>query len=53
MLKAHNTFVDEARLGGAVDDHVFDVATTQLRWNYQWIILNEFLPALVGQTLAE
>src|ERR1700722_17623444 len=53
MLKAHNTFVDEARLGGASDHHVFELATTQLRWHYQWIILNEFLPALVGQNLAD
>jgi Animal haem peroxidase len=53
MLKAHNKFVDEARLGGAPSDHVFDEATTQLRWHYQWIILNEFLPTLVGQPLAD
>ena len=53
MLKAHNTFVDEARLAGAGDDHVFDEATRQLRWHYQWIVLNEFLPALVGQSLAD
>jgi hypothetical protein len=52
MLKAHNTFVDEVRQGGAGNDQVFDVATRQLRWHYQWIILNEFLPALVGQPLA-
>jgi hypothetical protein len=52
MLKAHNTFVDEARLAGAANDRVFDEAARQLRWNYQWIILNEFLPALVGETLA-
>lgn len=24
-----------------------------LRWHYQWIVLNEFLPALVGQTLRD
>lgn len=52
MLKAHNDFVDEARLGGAGSDHVFDLATRQLRWHYQWIVLNEFLPALVGRALA-
>lgn len=53
MLKAHNTFVDEARLAGVANDHIFDEAARQLRWHYQWIILNEFLPALVGQTLAD
>ena len=53
MLKAHNAFVDEARLGGIAHDRVFDEATRQLRWHYQWIVLNEFLPALVGQELAD
>jgi hypothetical protein len=53
MLKAHNTFVDEARLTRVADGRVFDEAARQLRWNYQWIVLNEFLPALVGPTLAD
>ena len=53
MLKAHNAFVDEARRTGVANDRVFDEAARQLRWHYQWIVLNEFLPALVGQTLAD
>ena len=53
MLKAHNAFVDEARLSGVADDRVFDEAARQLRWHYQWVVLNEFLPALVGQTLVD
>jgi hypothetical protein len=53
MLKAHNAFVDEVRLTGAANDHVFDEAARQLRWHYQWIVLNEFLPTLVGQTLTD
>jgi len=53
MLKAHNAFVDEARLAGVADDCVFDEAARQLRWHYQWFVLNEFLPALVGHALAE
>jgi hypothetical protein len=52
MLKAHNAFVDEARLTGVSNDRVFDEAARQLRWHYQWIVLNEFLPTLVGQPLA-
>jgi len=52
MLKAHNAFVDEARLAGVPNDRVFDEAARQLRWHYQWIVLNEFLPTLVGSTLA-
>src|SRR5467141_1219128 len=52
MLKAHNVFVHEARLTGVSNDRVFDEAARQLRWHYQWIVLNEFLPTLVGQALA-
>jgi hypothetical protein len=52
VLKAHNAFVDDARQAGVSNDHVFDEAAQQLRWHYQWIVLNEFLPTLVGPTLA-
>ena len=53
MLKAHNAFVDEARHSGVENDRVFDEAVRQLRWHYQWIVVNEFLPALVGQRLVD
>jgi hypothetical protein len=53
MLKAHNAFVDEARAASVPDAHVFDHASRELRWHYQWSILNEFLPALVGQPLVD
>jgi hypothetical protein len=53
MLKAHNAFVDEAQLAGVPNDHVFEHAARELRWHHQWIILHEFLPSLVGATLAE
>src|SRR5262245_55319676 len=51
MLKAHDTFVDEARAGGAPEPGVFEMAARELRWHYQWAILEEFLPALVGKDL--
>lgn len=53
MLKAHNAFVDELRRAGVANDRLFDEAAQQLRWNYQWIVINEFLPALVGQELVD
>ena len=53
MLKAHNSLVDGTRLAGVANDRVFDEAARQLRWHYQWSILNEFLPALVGQALVD
>jgi hypothetical protein len=38
MLKAHNVFATAAR---------------ELRWQYQWIVLDEFLPSLVGRPLVD
>lgn len=51
MLNAHNAFVDEARRGGTAEQRVFEEASRLLRWHYQWAVIHEFLPALVGQTL--
>ena len=53
MLKLHNNFVDEARHRQVASDRVFEEAARQLRWHYQWCVLHEFLPILVGQTLAD
>jgi hypothetical protein len=53
VLKAHNAFVDDARRAGVPEVCVFDEAARQLRWHYQWIVLHEFLPKLVGRTLAD
>lgn len=53
MLKAHNALVDEARRAGTASDQIFDEASRQLRWHYQWIVLHEFLPVLVGQALVD
>ena len=53
MLKAHNAFVDEARLKGIANGSVFDEAARQLRWHYQWIVVNEFLPSLAGESLVD
>lgn len=53
MLKPHNAFVDKTQLSGAANDRVFDEAARQLRWHYQWSVLNELLPALVGERLED
>ncbi len=53
MLKAHNAFVDDARRTGTSNERVFEEAARQLKWHYQWIILNELLPALVGDELVK
>jgi len=53
MLKAHNAFVDEARQAGVAESRIFEEAFRQLRWQYQWTIVNEFLPVLVEQALID
>lgn len=55
MLLAHNAVVDRVRLARpdlSVAD-VLAVARQTLTWHYQWIIVHEFLPALVGQSLVD
>ena len=53
MLKFHNAVTDQ--LAAKYDynhdysDKVFREARQTVRWHYQWIILHEFLPTIIGQ----
>ncbi|UVT17755.1 MAG: peroxidase [Nitrospira sp.] len=53
MLKFHNAVTDHVRKDPAFANRsakdVFNEAQRQVRWHYQWIILNEFLPTTIGQ----
>jgi hypothetical protein len=53
MLKAHNAFVDDARRRGVAEPALFEAAVRETRWHYQWAVLHEFLPSLVGQPLVD
>ena len=53
FVHAHNAFVDRARAGGVPEEAVFDTAARELRWNYQSVVLHEFLPSLLGSTLLQ
>src|SRR5262249_22866827 len=53
VLKLHNAFVDRIRRSGGSESQLFAEASQQTRWSIQWIIVNEFLPTLVGHSLAE
>jgi hypothetical protein len=53
MLKAHNVFADEARHRGVPEAEVFRTAARETRWHYQWAVLDEFLPSLVGRPLID
>jgi len=51
FLKAHNRFADEFRERGLRDRDGFETAARELRWHYQQVVLDEFLPSLVGPAL--
>lgn len=46
MLRFHNRMVDFLTQNGAPPD--FAEVQRQVRWHYQWVVLNDFLPTIVG-----
>ena len=50
---AHNAFVDRARASGELDARVFAAAARELVWHYQTVVLQEFLPSLIGPELTD
>ena len=55
MILAHNRLVDDVRRSHPDIDSedAFNTARQVLTWHYQWIILHEFLPHVVGKKLVE
>jgi len=53
LLHGHNGLVARLREDGVADDDVFDEARRALTWHYQWVVVHDFLPRLVGRPLAE
>jgi Animal haem peroxidase len=51
FIEAHNLLVDRLREDGVAEGELFDEARRSLSWHYQWLIVNEFLPGLVGPGL--
>jgi hypothetical protein len=53
MLKFHNAVTDQLRADPAFADQspaqLYKEAQRMVRWHYQWIIVNEFLPLTIGQ----
>ena len=52
FIRFHNAVVD------AIEpicqrEHLFEEAQRITRWHYQWVVLHEFLPHVVGQTLVD
>jgi len=47
FLRFHNSMVDYYKSKNF--DASFEAVQRQVRWHYQWIVLNEFLPTIIGQ----
>jgi Animal haem peroxidase len=53
MLRLHNCVVDHLRAKGVSESEVFERARLTVSWLYQWVIVNDYLPRLVGRELVE
>jgi hypothetical protein len=53
FIRAHNRLVDRLREDGVDDAELFDEARRALTWHYQWLIVHDFLPVLVGSDLLD
>jgi Animal haem peroxidase len=53
MIRVHNRLVEEARERGIAGPEVFDSAQRETIWHYQWVIVNDYLPRLVGAELVD
>ena len=52
FLKFHNKVVDHVRNGG-ITTGVFEEARRLVTWHYQWIVLHDFLPRIIGQAMVD
>ncbi len=53
FLKFHNALVNQLRADGIDKSQVFAQAQRMTRWHYQWIIVNEFLPLIAGESVVK
>jgi hypothetical protein len=51
FIRAHNRLVDRLRADRVPGPELFDDARRALIWHYQWVILHDFLPQLVGEAM--
>jgi len=47
MLRFHNRMVDVLKTSD------FETVQRMVRWHYQWVVLHDFLPTIVGEKLVE
>ncbi len=53
IILAHNRAVDQLAQQGVPTFQLFTQARRLITWHYQWIILNEFLPAIIGSSMTQ
>jgi hypothetical protein len=53
MLRMHNDLVDRLRAGVVAEHDVFEQARREASWHYQWVVLHDYLPTLVGDALVD
>ncbi len=51
FIAIHNRLVDRLRDDGEPESEVFEQARRAATWHYQHVIVNEFLPGLIGEQL--
>jgi len=51
IILAHNRAVDDLRGQGVPQSQLFERARQAVTWHYQWVIVNEFLPLIIGADL--
>lgn len=58
FIKFHNRVLDYVRSGPGhalieEDESYFEAAERLVRWHYQWVVINEFLPAVCDRSVLE
>jgi hypothetical protein len=53
FIKFHNAVVDRLESEGVSARDRFERAQQLVRWHYQWIVVHEFLPHIVGQDVVD
>jgi Animal haem peroxidase len=53
FIRLHNRLVDRLRDDGVPEGDLFEEARRAATWHYQWVILREFLPTLIGAELTD
>ena len=53
ILRFHNAVVEEIRPNLSPRETLFEAAQRLVRWHYQWIVLNEYLPKIVGRPMVD